>query len=83
MRTYFQVSVVAALVTHHHWDHAGGMKDFKKLFPEATVYGGDSRIDELNHAVKHKEDFDVGDLKVCVFLFLRGSTFTSLEFWFV
>ncbi|CAJ0578744.1 unnamed protein product, partial [Mesorhabditis spiculigera] len=31
---------VAALTTHHHWDHAGGNDELKKLYPEIDMIGG-------------------------------------------
>ncbi|VDO75153.1 unnamed protein product [Heligmosomoides polygyrus] len=45
------ILVTAALVTHHHWDHAGGMGEFRKIWSagEAQIYGGDERIDHLSH----------------------------------
>ncbi|KJH47899.1 hydroxyacylglutathione hydrolase [Dictyocaulus viviparus] len=61
-----KVTVSAALVTHHHWDHAGGMNEFRKLWPSENVqiYGGDSRIDNLNRKVEHNEKFCIGQMEV-------------------
>ncbi|RCN32548.1 metallo-beta-lactamase domain protein [Ancylostoma caninum] len=64
-----KVTVAAALVTHHHWDHAGGMGEFRKIWPadKAIVYGGDDRIDNLSHKVEHEEKFTVGEMEVTAF----------------
>ncbi|KAK6060363.1 hydroxyacylglutathione hydrolase cytoplasmic domain protein [Cooperia oncophora] len=61
-----KVTVAAALVTHHHWDHAGGMSEFRKIWKsdEAEIYGGDERIDHLNNRVDHEEKFQVGQMEV-------------------
>jgi len=35
----------AVLLTHHHWDHAGGVEELRAAFPECRVYGpADRRI---------------------------------------
>jgi len=34
--------ISAILITHHHYDHVGGIADVRKLFPEAKVYFDDS-----------------------------------------
>nr|CDJ88057.1 SPla RYanodine receptor SPRY and Beta-lactamase domain containing protein [Haemonchus contortus] len=61
-----KVTVAAALVTHHHWDHAGGMGEFRKIWKadQAEIYGGDERIDHLNNKVDHEEKFRVGQMEV-------------------
>ncbi|CAI4232211.1 unnamed protein product [Auanema sp. JU1783] len=59
-----QLNIVGSLVTHHHWDHAGGMRKFREIWSnqaEAPIYGGDDRIDELNHLVEHNEEITIGD----------------------
>ncbi|VDM69219.1 unnamed protein product [Strongylus vulgaris] len=64
-----QVTVAAALVTHHHWDHAGGMGEFRKIWPADKVeaYGGDERIEHLTHKVEHEEKFKVGEMEITAF----------------
>ena len=34
------LSMTTVLTTHHHYDHAGGNKDMKKLFPAIAIVGG-------------------------------------------
>jgi hydroxyacylglutathione hydrolase len=42
----------AVLVTHHHWDHAGGVDDLKRVFPGCRVYGPvDQRISGITDPV--------------------------------
>jgi hydroxyacylglutathione hydrolase len=37
------LTLVAILLTHHHWDHAGGVEALRAAFPECRVYGPDDR----------------------------------------
>ncbi|CAJ0565682.1 unnamed protein product, partial [Mesorhabditis spiculigera] len=66
------LSICAAFVTHHHWDHAGGMKKFRELYPDPsiTVYGGDERVDCMDVHVKDKQEFVAGGLKghICYYV---------------
>ncbi|XP_026324709.1 hydroxyacylglutathione hydrolase, mitochondrial [Hyposmocoma kahamanoa] len=62
------VNITKVLTTHHHWDHAGGNEDLKKMLPNVEVYGGDNRIGGLTHMVDHGTKFNVGSLNVqCLF----------------
>lgn len=57
--------LVAALVTHHHWDHASGTKELVQHFNQARIYGGDPvRIEAINKVVKDNEIFTIGNLRV-------------------
>ena len=38
------LSIVAALTTHHHFDHAGGNKELLSLVPAVQIFGGDASI---------------------------------------
>lgn len=58
------VKLTKVLTTHHHWDHAGGNAKLCTKIPNLEVYGGDERIEALNHAVKHNDTFNIGGLKV-------------------
>eukprot|EP00211_Chloroparvula_japonica_P014354 CAMPEP_0119124244 /NCGR_PEP_ID=MMETSP1310-20130426/3928_1 /TAXON_ID=464262 /ORGANISM="Genus nov. species nov., Strain RCC2339" /LENGTH=254 /DNA_ID=CAMNT_0007114167 /DNA_START=32 /DNA_END=793 /DNA_ORIENTATION=- len=55
-----ELSVIAVLTTHHHWDHSGGNSALLKLIQEREkgkgkesasikVYGGDDRIEAVSH----------------------------------
>ncbi|VDK47179.1 unnamed protein product [Anisakis simplex] len=59
----------AALVTHHHWDHAGETGNLAdKYDSRLPIYGGDDRISKLNNKVKDGDTFKIGSLHVkCIF----------------
>jgi hydroxyacylglutathione hydrolase len=57
---------VSLMITHHHWDHAGGNEKFLKLYNEkANVYGGDERIPKLTHLLSDGESFTVTAKLLC------------------
>ncbi|XP_070159670.1 transmembrane protein 104 homolog isoform X5 [Polyergus mexicanus] len=52
------------LTTHHHWDHAGGNARLSKSFTNLSIYGGDDRIEAIDHKVTHNDTFNIGNLSV-------------------
>lgn len=58
------IKLTKVLTTHHHWDHAGGNARLLKTFTNLTVYGGDDRIEAINHKVTHNDTFNIGNLSV-------------------
>nr|XP_029118189.1 hydroxyacylglutathione hydrolase cytoplasmic isoform X2 [Elaeis guineensis] len=44
------------LTTHHHWDHAGGNEEIKKLVPGIKVFGG--TIDNVKGCTNEVENGD-------------------------
>lgn len=47
------MTLEAILVTHHHWDHAGGVPELLKRWPEATVFGPrDDRLGDWNRSLE-------------------------------
>lgn len=46
----------AILVTHHHWDHTGGVAKLLKTFPNINVYGPET-ITGINYPVKNGSEF--------------------------
>ncbi|CAB3403843.1 unnamed protein product [Caenorhabditis bovis] len=62
-----KLNIQGALVTHHHWDHAGGTPEFRKIHPDANavpIFGGDTRIENVSTLVKHNEVYDVAGMKI-------------------
>lgn len=46
------LTLSAILITHHHWDHAGGIDELKAAYPDCHVYGPqDTRISGITHIV--------------------------------
>jgi len=60
----FGVQISAALTTHHHWDHAGGNGKFVAMYPDATVYGGDERVEAVTKTVSDGDKLKIGELNV-------------------
>ncbi|OSD01647.1 hydroxyacylglutathione hydrolase [Trametes coccinea BRFM310] len=58
------VQIIAALTTHHHFDHSGGNKAFAEAFPDAPIYGGSDKIPALTNPVKDKDEFNVANIHV-------------------
>ncbi|GLJ26351.1 hypothetical protein SUGI_0507590 [Cryptomeria japonica] len=49
------------LTTHHHWDHAGGNEEIKKLVPGIKVYGGaKDHVKGCTIAVEHGDEIILG-----------------------
>lgn len=62
--TQNDVKLTKVLTTHHHWDHAGGNAKLLKTYTGLPVYGGDDRIEAINHKVTHNDTFNIGNLSV-------------------
>lgn len=45
------------ILTHSHWDHAGGATIFQKSFPNIEVYAAKPAIESLQNNSKYNEDF--------------------------
>ncbi|KAM9779829.1 hydroxyacylglutathione hydrolase-like protein [Neosynchiropus ocellatus] len=62
------VTLVAVLTTHHHWDHARGNEALVKDLPELRVYGGDDRIGGLTDKVSDGQELKFNSINVrCLF----------------
>ena len=52
----------AVLVTHHHYDHVGGIDELKQHFPDAIVYGPvNCNYPSIDVELKHGENCSVFD----------------------
>ena len=58
------VKLTTILNTHHHWDHVGGNKELKSLYPELIIYGHNSdrgRIPEQTEFLKNGDGVRFGE----------------------
>lgn len=54
------LKLAGILVTHHHWDHTGGIKDLLEEWPGLPVYGPENdAIAEITHALKDGDTISV------------------------
>ena len=57
-----KLTPVALLITHHHWDHTGGIKELKRQF-KVPVYGPkNDNISELTHLLNDGDNINVLDI---------------------
>lgn len=55
----------AILITHHHFDHTGGIAKLSKLYPNAVVYGPNNpMIQGVHHALKENDAIAIDALNV-------------------
>ncbi|KAI6241478.1 Hydroxyacylglutathione hydrolase-like protein isoform X2 [Aphelenchoides fujianensis] len=60
-----EFKVKGALITHHHWDHAGALDVFQKNYPSAKIYGRDpERIKQLTDEVTEDQVIEWNSLKI-------------------
>lgn len=70
------------IITHHHADHIGGVKELLAVFPRAQVYGPHSaKIDCISHRVKQGDHFQVLGLEFAV-LEVPGHTLDHIAYYF-
>ncbi len=62
------LTLTAILITHHHWDHTGGIDDLVKSYPDVCIYGPNSeKIPQITHAQKSSDNIDIfGDSSLCL-----------------
>lgn len=58
-----QLTLSAILITHHHWDHTGGLKKLLEYFPNIPVYGPDvGDIEHLTDKFKQGDNLTLPDI---------------------
>ena len=78
------VKLTTILNTHHHWDHVGGNKELKALYPELTIYGHYSdrgRFPEQTEFLKNGDGVRFGE-KSGSFLHNPGHTSGAITYVF-
>ena len=51
------------LITHHHWDHVGGLNEVREAHPDAKVYGAQAdygRLPPLDTALAEGDSLSIG-----------------------
>ena len=52
--------LVAILITHHHFDHTGGIQDLLQAFGDMPIYGGtETACNHITHALQEQESINV------------------------
>ena len=69
------------LITHHHADHAGGIKDLLKEWSSIPVYGFSQKtVPLVSHTVKQNDTVDLGAIKFNV-LEIPGHTLDHVAYY--
>jgi hydroxyacylglutathione hydrolase len=56
------LTLTGILVTHHHWDHSGGVPDLMSQFPEIKAYGpAQEKVAGLTHLVKENDEISFAE----------------------
>ncbi|OQV17907.1 Hydroxyacylglutathione hydrolase, mitochondrial [Hypsibius exemplaris] len=59
------LKLTSVLITHHHWDHAGGNKRLLKLYPDLQIFAADERTEGVTKIIKDRQILKIGNLTVC------------------
>ena len=76
------LSLKMILLTHHHWDHTGGIAELKKKTGCKVIGGDKRRIRGIDQPVEDGEILPVGDAEVRVIATV-GHTSTSVCYYLV
>ena len=60
------LTLTSILVTHHHWDHTGGIEQLVAAYQDVDVYGPKSdKIPQITHIQQHDDNINLfGDLSL-------------------
>jgi hydroxyacylglutathione hydrolase len=81
---YLEATLVGIWITHHHWDHVGGILDLLERFPQVAVYGGArdrGRIPGQQVFLQGGDRMSFGDRGAEV-LFVPGHTRGHIAYYF-
>lgn len=73
------LNLTTILVTHHHWDHTGGVSDLKKR-TGCEVVGADGRTPAIDRTVGDGEVLKTGNIEIQV-IATAGHTSTSVCYY--
>jgi hydroxyacylglutathione hydrolase len=60
-----QLTLLAILITHHHWDHTGGIDTLLATFPDIPVYGPQNKdISQITIRLTQGDDIQLAKLGV-------------------
>ena len=74
------LNLTTILVTHHHWDHTGGISDLKKKTGCKVIGADKRRIPAIDLIVSDKQVLTVGDIEIHV-ITTPGHTKTSVCYY--
>ena len=70
------------LITHHHPDHVGGIRELKKHFPNCIVYGpANEKIPLIDHKLKEDDQVELGPLGTYKILDIPGHTAGHIAYY--
>jgi hydroxyacylglutathione hydrolase len=60
-----QLTLSAILITHHHWDHTGGIDALLAVFPDIPVYGPQNKeIKQITVRLSQNDDLELPQLNL-------------------
>ena len=74
------LDLTTILITHHHWDHTGGVSDLKKKTGCQIVGADKHRIPAMDRLVEDKQILSIGKIKIHV-IATPGHTNTSVCYY--
>ena len=74
------MNLTTILITHHHWDHTGGVSDLKKKTGCEVIGADKRRIPAIDHVVDDKHILTIGNIEIQV-IATPGHTNTSVCYY--
>ncbi len=74
------LNLTTILITHHHWDHTGGVSDLKKKIGCEVVGPDKHRIPAIDRLVEDKQVLAIGNIEIHV-IATPGHTNTSVCYY--
>ncbi len=78
-----QLSIAGILITHHHWDHTGGIDELLNAYPNIPVYGPtNEKITQINNRLVDTQTIllDMFDLTLSV-MTVPGHTLDHIAYY--